>query len=84
MSGNATGAAIARAARVQQRQDRREALVRYVETCGRVRLSHLARRADVSERTIRRDLAALSQLVVTHRFGAPWVSISKVGGRDES
>jgi len=75
MSGNATGAAIARAARVQQRQDRREDLFRYVETCGRVRVSELASRAGVSERTIRRDLVALPALVVTHRYRVPWVSL---------
>ena len=75
MSGNATGAAIARAARVQQRQERREALVRYVAICGRVRLSHLARVASVSERTVRRDIAAMPTLVVTHRYRVPWVSL---------
>lgn len=75
MSGNATGAAIARAARVRQRQERRESIASYVETCGRVRLSHLARRAGVSERTIRRDLAAMPALVVTHRYRVPWVSL---------
>ena len=75
MSGNASGAAIARAARVQQRQDRRESIASYVATCGKVRLSHLARRAGVSERTIRRDLAAMPALVVTHRYRVPWVSL---------
>ena len=75
MSGNATGAAIARAARVQQRQDRRASIASYVATCGKVRLSHLARRAGVSERTIRRDLAAMPALVVTHRYRVPWVSL---------